>query len=305
MPLTPDAQAVADRLAELGNPTIDQLGVDAARQALARWNRLGGTGPDMPVEDTTADGVVVRVYRPDGARGTLVWFHGGGWCLGSMDEHDVFCRRFAAAAGCTVVNVDYRLAPEHPFPAGLDDCTAATRWAARTLEGPLGVGGDSAGGNLAAAVALRARDEGGPPLAYQLLVYPAVDFELTFPSIVENGKGLFLYEADIRWFKKSYLAGHDPRDPYASPLYADDLSGLPPTYVITTEYDPLRDEGEAYAHRLEDAGVPVTLRRYDGQLHAFFTAIDVYAATQSALEGAAAAIVARSSTPDTLIDPAL
>lgn len=302
MALAPDAQAVVDRLAELGNPTIEQVGVEAARAGLANWNHLGSAGPDMPTDDDTADGVPVRIYRPDGARGTLVWFHGGGWCLGSVDEHDAFCRRFADAAGTTVVSVEYRLAPEHPFPVGFDDCFTATQWAARTCDGPVGVGGDSAGGNLAAVVALRARDEGGPTLAYQLLVYPAVDFELAFPSIIENGKGLFLYEADIRWFKASYLAGHDPRDPYVSPIYADDLSGLPPAYVVTAEFDPLRDEGEAYARRLEAAGVPVTLTRYDGQLHAFFTT-DVYAAAQGALVEAAA-MVARSSTPDTLIEPA-
>ena len=304
MPLTPDAQAVVDRLAELGNPNIPQIGVEAARQGLARWNRMGGGGPDMPTEDTTADGVPVRVFRPDGAHGTLVWFHGGGWCLGSVDEHDVFCRRFAAAARTTVVAVEYRLAPEHPFPAGFDDCFTATQWAARTLPQPVGVGGDSAGGNLAAVVALRSRDEGGPDLAYQLLVYPDVDSEMTFPSIKENGEGLFLYEVDIRWFKQSYLAGRDPRHPYISPLHADDLSGLPPAYVVVAEYDPLRDETEAYARRLEEAGVPVTVKRYDGQLHAFFTAIDIYAAAQSAVADAAE-MVARSSTPETLIDPAL
>lgn len=303
MPLAPDAQAVVDRLAQLGNPNIPQIGVEAARQGLARWNRLGGSGPDLPVDDTTADGVPVRVYRPVGAHGTLVWFHGGGWCLGSVDEHDVFCRRFAAAAGTTVVAVEYRLAPEHPFPAGFDDCFAATQWAARTLPQPVGVGGDSAGGNLAAVVALRSRDEGGPALAYQLLVYPDVDSEMTFPSIKENGEGLFLYEVDIRWFKQSYLAGQDPRHPYVSPLHADDLSGLPPAYVVVAEYDPLRDETEAYARRLHESGVPVTLKRYDGQIHAFFTAIDVYAATQSAVEEAAE-MVARSSMPETLIDPA-
>jgi acetyl esterase len=303
MPLSSDAQAVFDRLAAVGNPAVEQLGVEAARLALANWNRLAGVGPDMPTEDTTADGVPVRVYRPDGACGTLVWFHGGGLCLGSVDEHDGFCRRFARAAGTTVVNVEYRLAPEHPFPAGLDDCWTATRWAARTLDGPTGVGGDSAGGNLAAVVALKARDEGGPPLAYQLLVYPAVDFELGFPSIHRNGKGYFLYEVDIRWFRDSYLGDHDRRDPYASPIYAEDLSGLPPAYLVSAEYDPLRDETEAYARRLEEAGVPVTHRRYEGQMHAFFTAGDVYAAAQPALEEAAA-MVARSSTPDTLIDPA-
>ena len=191
MPLTPDAQAVFDALAAGGNPTVVELGLDTTRRQLALWNRVGDA-PDVAVEDADADGVPVRVYRPEGADGTLAWFHGGGWTLGSLDEHDAFCRRFALAAEVTVANVEYRLAPEHPFPAGLDDCCTATRWAAANLPGPLAVGGDSAGGNLAAAVALRSRDEGGPPLAFQLLVYPAVDAELSYPSIRENGEGYFL-----------------------------------------------------------------------------------------------------------------
>ncbi|HVF75177.1 MAG TPA: alpha/beta hydrolase [Acidimicrobiales bacterium] len=289
MPLSPDAQVVFDRLAQAGNLTIEDLGLDVLRTLLANFNRIDSDGPEVPTEDATADGVPVRLYRPDDAVGTLVWFHGGGWCLGSMDEHDAFCRRFAVAAGTTIVNVDYRLAPEHPFPAGFDDCYAATKWAAATLPGPTAVGGDSAGGNLAAAVTFKARDD-GPPLAFQLLVYPAVDAEMSYPSMKENGEGYFLYEADTRWFWDHYLAGHDRRDPLASPIYADDLGGLPPAYVVTTEYDPLRDEGEAYALRLEQAGVPTLRRRWDGELHAFFTAGKVYAAAQPATEEAAAAL---------------
>ena len=289
MPLSPDAAVVFERLAQAGNPTVEELGLGQSRQLLAGFNRSGSDGPDVPTEDATADGIPVRLYRPDDTVGTLVWFHGGGWCLGSMDEHDAFCRRFAVAAGTTIVNVDYRLAPEHPFPAPLDDCFAATRWAAGTLDRPLAVGGDSAGGNLAAAVTLRARDE-GLPIDFQLLVYPALDAEMSFPSTKENGEGYFLYAVDTRWFWDHYLDGHDRRDPLASPIYADDLSGLPPAYVVTTEYDMLRDEGEAYALRLDQAGVPAVRRRWDGEMHAFFTAGDVYAASQPATEEAAAAL---------------
>jgi acetyl esterase len=289
MPLSPDAERVFERLAQAGNPTVEQLGVELSRALLAQFNRSGGDGPDIATTDTTADGVPVRLYFPRDTVGTLVWFHGGGWCLGSMDEHDAFCRRFAVEADSTIVSVDYRLAPEHPFPAGLDDCYAATTWAATTLPGPIAVGGDSAGGNLAAAVALRARDEGPSP-AFQLLVYPAVDAEMSYPSTKENGEGYFLYSEDIRWFWDHYLAGHDRRDPLVSPIYVPDLAGLPPAYVVTTEYDPLRDEGEAYALLLDQAGVSTARRRWDGEMHAFFTAGDVYAASQPATEEAAAAL---------------
>jgi acetyl esterase len=223
----------------------------------------------------------------------VVWLHGGGWALGSVEEHDAFCRHLATQAEATVVAVDYRLAPEHPFPAGLDDCWAALQWAAQQPGGDrLAVAGDSAGGNLAAVLALRARHEGGPPLRFQLLVYPGVDALRSFPSIRENGEGYFLYRADIEWFDRAYLGDHDPKDPYVSPLYADDLSGLPPAYVVTTAYDPLRDEGEAYAERLRQFGVDVTVVRYDDQLHAFFTMVGFYPAAEQALADAAAALKA-------------
>ena len=290
MALTPDAQAVFDRLAAAGNPTVGQLGVELSRTLLGNWNRSGTPGPDMPTEDVTADGVPVRVYRPEGATGTLVWFHGGGWCLGSVDEHDDFCRHLADTAGVHIVSVEYRLAPEHPFPAGFEDAWTATRWAVEHMPGPVAAGGDSAGGNLTAAVTLRARDEGGPALAFQLLVYPSVDLEMSYPSVRENGEGHFLYATDLAWFSEHYTAGHDRRDPYVSPLYAADHAGLPPAYIVTAEYDPLRDEGEAYGLLLEKAGVPVQVRRWDGQMHAFFTVVGVYEAAEPALREAVAAL---------------
>ena len=290
MGLAPDAQGVFDRLAEAGNPTVDQLGVELSRTLLGNWNRSGAPGPAMDTEDVSADGVPVRVYRPEDATGTLVWFHGGGWCLGSVDEHDDFCRHLAHIAGVHIVSVEYRLAPEHPFPAGFEDCWAATRWAAEHMPGPVAVGGDSAGGNLAASVTLRARDEGAPTVAFQLLVYPAVDGELSYPSMRENGDGYFLYAADVRWFWDHYADGHDRRDPSLSPLYAADHGGLPPACIVTAEYDPLRDEGEAYGLLLEKAGVPVQVRRWDGQMHAFFTVVGVYEAAEPAVREAAAAL---------------
>ncbi|HEX2038691.1 MAG TPA: alpha/beta hydrolase [Acidimicrobiales bacterium] len=298
MPLDPVAQAVCERLRELGNPTVEQIGVQRARDGLRNWNLLAPAGPEVASVEDVAEPVPMRVYRPvSEVRPIVVWLHGGGWTLGSIEEHDAFCRHLACATDCTVVSVGYRLSPEHPFPAGLDDCWTALCWAATQPGGDrLAVAGDSAGGNLAAALTLRARDAGGPPLRFQLLVYPAVDHTLSFPSIVENGRGFFLYEDDIRWFRDHLLRGHDPRDPLASPYFATDLSGLPPAYVVTAEYDPLRDEGEAYAERLRDAGVLVTLRRWDGQLHAFFTMVRFYPAAEPALLEAAAAL--RSAMAD-------
>ena len=289
MPLDPVNQAVSDRLAAAGNLTVADLGVAESRGRLRRWNLLAPAGPEMASVEDVAAPVPMRVYRPSAdAVGVVLWIHGGGWALGRTDEHEAFCGRLARAADCTVVSVDYRLAPEHPFPAALDDCRVALQWAAQLPDGHrLAVAGDSAGGNLAAASALRARDEGGPPLQFQLLVYPAVDALMTFPSIEECAQGCFLSAEDDRWFWEHYAAGHDLKDPLLSPYWADDVSGLPPACVVTAEYDPLRDEGEAYATRLAEAGVPVTLRRWDGQMHAFFTMVGFYPAAEPALMEAA------------------
>jgi acetyl esterase len=231
--------------------------------------RIPGPAGDIPV----------RVYTPNGTAPfpLLVYFHGGGWVLGGIDTHDGTCRSLANGAGCVVVSVDYRLAPEHRYPAAAEDCCAATQWAAAHAA-ELGadarrvaVGGDSAGGNLAAVVALMARDRGGPALVLQLLIYPATDARFDTASYRDNADGYLLTAADMRWFWDHYL-GDSGRgaEPYASPLRAADLSGLPPALVITAEFDPLRDEGEAYAKRLEDAGVASRLSRYDGMIHGFF-----------------------------------
>jgi acetyl esterase len=207
----------------------------------------------------------------------VVYFHGGGWVIGDLEVVDQPCRQLASAAGAIVVSVDYRLAPEHRYPAAFEDSYAATVWvgahAAEIGGDParLAVAGDSAGGNLAAAVALAARDRGGPELAAQLLIYPVTDFNFGTASYHDNREGYLLTKGSMQWFWAHYLGAQDlDKDPYACPLRADSLAGLPPAYVATSEYDPLRDEGEAYARRLEEAGVAVTAKRFDGMLHGFF-----------------------------------
>jgi len=227
----------------------------------------------------------------------LVFFHGGGWVIGNLDTHDMVCRALANAAGCLVVSVDYRLAPEARFPAAAEDCYAATAWVAehaRSLGGDgsrIAVGGDSAGGNLSASVALMARDRGGPPIAFQLLIYPvaAADFETASYRACAEGYGLS--RADMIWFWDHYVPDtRDRANPYVAPLGADDLSGLPSALVITAEYDPLRDEGEALAAKLSAAGVPTTLARYDGQIHGFVSNYTVMEQGRVAIDQAAAAL---------------
>jgi acetyl esterase len=207
----------------------------------------------------------------------LVYFHGGGWVLGGLDTHDSVCRELAHGAGAIVVSVDYRLAPEHKFPAAADDCYAAVVWAAAhaTEIGAdptrIAIAGDSAGGNLTCVIALQARDKDGPRLCFQLPVYPVTNHSLDTPSYRENATGYLLETDSMAWFWGHYLATDaDGEHPYASPLRAASLRGLPPALVITAEFDPLRDEGEAYAKRLETAGVPTQLRRFDGMIHGFF-----------------------------------
>jgi acetyl esterase len=207
-----------------------------------------------------------------------VYFHGGGWVLGSLATHDGICRSLAAGAGCVVVSVDYRLAPEHRYPAAAEDCYAATQWcAAHAAElgadgSRVAVGGDSAGGNLSAVVAQMARDRGGPPLVFQLLIYPVTDAARDTQSYRENAEGYLLTAGDMAWFWNHYLGDARARgaEAYASPIRAASLAGLPPALVITAEFDPLRDEGEAYGAALESAGVAAKVTRYDGMIHGFF-----------------------------------
>ena len=285
MALDPQVKTVLDQLASLNGPPIQELGVTEARALLERLAAIGGPPAEVArVEERTFAGpagdVPVRIYRPTddaGPQPVLVWFHGGGWVLGSIEGSDLTCRNLAAQSGVVIVSVGYRLAPEHPYPVGLGDCYAALVWVTATA-GDLGVdpdrvavGGDSAGGNLAAVVALAARERGGPAVRFQLLVYPVIDALMSYPSVRDNGQGYMLTDDSLKWFIELYLGERgDPKDPLVSPVYADDLSGLPPALVITAEYDPLRDEGEAYGTRLQQARVAAKVSRYDGMIHGFF-----------------------------------
>ncbi|WP_445182281.1 alpha/beta hydrolase [Pseudonocardia sp. Cha107L01] len=284
MPVHPEAQGLLDALAEAGLPATEEMTVPNARAATAGFLALQGEPVEVAsVLDRTVPGpageIPVRVYTPagEGPFPVVVYFHGGGWVIGDLEVVDQPCRQLASAAGAIVVSVDYRLAPEHRYPAAFDDSYAATVWvgahAAEIGGDParLAVAGDSAGGNLAAAVALAARDRGGPELAAQLLIYPVTDFNFGTASYQDNREGYLLTKGSMQWFWAHYLGAQDlDKDPYACPLRADSLVGLPPAYVATSEYDPLRDEGEAYARRLEEAGVAVTAKRFDGLLHGFF-----------------------------------
>jgi acetyl esterase len=282
MPLDPQARTLLDQFPPM--PDFDSLDLALLRAGFDQSTLAPGEPePVAQVENRRIPGpageIPVRVYRPEarGALPALCYFHGGGFVLCNLETHDGVCRSLANAARCAVVSVDYRLAPEHPFPAAPEDCYAATRWVAEQ-GGEIGVdasriavGGDSAGGNLTAVVAQMARDRRGPRLAYQLLVYPVTDARFDTASYRDNAEGYFLTTAMMKWFWKKYLAdAADALHPYASPLRAKDLAGLPPGLCITAEYDPLRDEGEAYAARLREAGVPVATSRYDGMFHGFF-----------------------------------
>ena len=285
-------------------PPLHTLSVEAARQLMIDlFTTKGEREPVGKVEDRSIPGrdgpLALRIYTPAG-RGPfpiLAFFHGGGWVIGNLETHDAPCRALANAAGCIVVAVDYRLAPEHKFPVAPEDCYAATRWvadhAAEIGGDPrrLAVGGDSAGGNLAAVVAQLSRDRGGPPLVFQLLVYPVTDHRFDTASYRENADGYFLTKDGMEWFWNHYLArAGDGDQPLASPLRARSLRGLPPAFVMTAEYDPLRDEAESYAALLREAGVEVALTRYPGTIHGFFSMGNVLSAGKQGMEDAAAAL---------------
>lgn len=299
MPLHAQAQALLELMTDSGiilDAGSDVTEVRAAVETFARAGRA--MGEDVhEVADRAATGpagdIPVRVYRPaaDPALPVVVFFHGGGWVIGSVETHDNTCRSLANGVGAVVVSVEYRLAPEHTFPAAIDDAFAATRWVwehANQIGGDAGrvaLAGDSAGGNLAAVVALRAREESGPPLAYQALIYPVTDYEFDSASMRDNATGFFLERDSMRWFYGHYLRDpSDGADWRVSPARARDLSGLPPAFVLTAEFDPLRDQGEAYARRLAAAGVDVDLRRYDGVFHGFFGMRDLMEPAQQAFD---------------------
>jgi acetyl esterase len=288
MPIDPQIQTLLDRAA--GLPATHTLSVaDARAQSEARTALLAPPAAVAAVGERHIAGpggpLRLRVYRPHGNAPfpLLVFFHGSGFVLCSLDTHDGMCRNLSAGAGCVVVSVDYRLAPEHKFPAPLDDCLFATRWAAQhaaelSADGDrIALGGDSAGGNLAAATALRLRDEGGPVLRGQLLIYPVTDYHMPgTPSYRENAEGYGLTRDTMIWFWDHYLAdAADAANPYASPLRAATVARLPPALVVTAEFDPLRDEAEDYAARLRAAGVPARTSRWDGMNHGFFSWVGV------------------------------
>ncbi len=283
MPLHPTLQAMSDNAASSGRTGgLREGSVADARTAYSMMAAIGGELPELAsVADQTVPGpagdLAVRVYTPlgDGPFPVLVFFHGGGFTIGDLDSHDPVARQLCAQAECLVVAVDYRLAPEHKFPAAVEDSFAALEWVganAASIGGDpsrIAVCGDSAGGNLSTVCALLARDAGGPALCFQALIYPTTDARGGYPSIDENANALMLSADTMRWFYEQYSGADGDRDDWrASPVLAD-LSGLPPALIITAEFDPLRDEGEAYAKALEAAGVPATVHRYDGMTHAF------------------------------------
>ena len=282
MPLDPQARAVMDQVAALGLPPAHTVTPQEAR-ANAK-SRPRAIGPDVGnVEDRNIPGpdseIPIRIYTPkgEGPFPCLVWFHGGGWVVGDLDSADATARHLTLGAGCVVVSVDYRLAPETKFPGPVEDCYSATSWvfdnatSLRILSDKIAVGGDSAGGNLATAVCLMRKDRGGPDLVMQLLVYPVTDWSFQTHSYADNADGYQLTKDTMIWYWDQY-ASHDgdADNPYAAPLKAADLSGLPAALVITAEFDPLRDEGEAYANRLRDSGVSTSCTRYPGMIHGFF-----------------------------------
>ncbi len=298
MPVDPHIAALLAMAQQSDMPPMYESTPDAGRaQYLAMTTGLRAPDQVIPVagtEDITVPGGVgdlgARVYRPEGEGPfpTVVFFHGGGWVIGDLETHDNMARHICRDSGAVVVSVDYRLAPENPFPAAADDAIASARWIAAHRDrfggdDRLGVAGDSAGGNLAAVVAQTLHAE-GTTLVGQLLIYPAVDAEGEYASRVENARGYFLEQPTMDWFYGHYAGSHEnTKDPRLAPLHAD-LTGQPPAVVVTGEFDPLRDEGEAYAEALRAAGVPVQVNRYDGLIHGFFDMGGISPAARAAIE---------------------
>ena len=288
--LDPDAAAVYKAFQEAGRPPYESGTPTQARAMYLAGRPVSNPEPPelesaKPLAIPAPHGAIpARIYTPkvlrknNGLAPCLVFYHGGGWVIGDIDSHDVVCRKLAHEGELIVISIDYRLAPEHKFPAAVDDAIAAVKWVASNAK-DLGidatrllVGGDSAGGNLAAVVALAARDGDGPKLAGQVLIYPATDFAMRHPSHSEPETSILLTHSVIKWFSNHYLNGPADIDNWkASPARAKTLAGLPPAYLLTAGADPLRDEGDEYAKRLKDAGVPVTYKHFPGQFHGFFT----------------------------------
>jgi acetyl esterase len=306
--LDPQIRAILEQAQASGDVPLETLSPVEARQAaidgLAPWR--GDPDPLAGVQDRIIAGpegnVPVRIYRPEGQapQPALVYFHGGGWVVCDLDTHDVICRAIARQSGAVVIAVDYRLAPEHKFPAAVVDCYAAICWVAANAAAlgidprRIAVGGDSAGGNLAAVIALRSRDESGPHIALQVMVYPVTNLSsFDTASYREFADGYSLTRTEMEWFRDHYLANPgDARSSHASPLLEPNLRDLPPALIITAECDPLRDEGEAYGHRLEEAGVPVRCTRYAGMIHPFFSYAGAVRQSCEAIAEIAAAVAA-------------
>jgi acetyl esterase/lipase len=306
--LHPQAKQVCDLIVASGRPPIETLSPAEARQAFLASRPILQPDPEPVSEivalqaERAAGPIPLRLYRGRGAekgkpQPALIYFHGGGWVIGDLESHDQLCRALANAIPSIVVSVDYRLAPEHKFPAAAEDAIAATRWiagnAARLgIDGSrLAVGGDSAGGNLATVAAIDARDRGGPRLAMQLLIYPSTDMRMGWPSLERHAEQLPLTRAGMQWFVAHYLrTPADKNDWRASPLTASSLARLPPALVITASFDPLCDEGQAYAEALGKAGVAVTHEQFEGQIHGFVTMGRIIADSGRAIALSAAAL---------------
>ncbi len=305
MTLHPQVQAILDMLAENPPPPPGTLSPDEMRAFYAAMSDV--TDPkDVPIgktENLTAPGpagdIPVRIYTPVAAATVtpaLVFFHGGGWVIGTLETHDALCRLLANDSGCKVVSVDYRLAPEHPFPAAADDAFAATKWVYENAADMgidascIAVGGDSAGGNLAAVVCHMAQST-SVKIGFQMLFYPVTEALADTPSMTAFATGYLLERDAMEWFVAQYVPdGTNPKDPKVSPLLADSFKGQPPAYVVTAGYDPLRDEGRAYADKLDEAGVEVAYINYDDLIHGFYTMAGVVEPARAAIKDAAMAL---------------
>ena len=269
--LDPQVEAVLEMANQFEVSFSDQT-PEEARAMLETVTEMATEDP-VEVDDVreeVANGVPVRIYEPEDAPATVVFFHGGGFVVGSLDTHDALCRMIADESGLRVVSADYRLAPEHPFPAAVEDAYEATQWAANEYEGKVGVAGDSAGGTLSAVVCLMARDRGLPEVSHQTLIYPATAYDRPMESRAQNASGYFVEADDLIWFLNNYIDSTvHTANPYAFPMRACDFEGVAPAHILTAGYDPLRDEGAAYARRLREDGVEVTHTNYGSMIHGF------------------------------------
>lgn len=283
MPLKPHVAAILNAMAEAGRPGLHELSPEDARAGYQMMHADLTKVAVETVEDLDAEGIPVRIYRPSDADNlpSIVFYHGGGWVIGDLETHDAPCRMLAQACNAVVVAVDYRLAPEAKFPGPVNDAYTALEWVASNAQAlhidpnKMAVAGDSAGANLATVMCIKSRDEGGPSVKHQLLIYPVTDGAMDTVSYTENGEGYMLSKDTMTWFFGHYADVSDRQNPWVSPIRAESLAGLPSATVITAEFDPLRDEGEAYAAKLKAAGVNTLLKRFDGQVHGFFTMTDM------------------------------